>query len=472
MTISNTTNSVREAGNGSRTDFDFAFPIYNATDLKVYKINLDTEVRTLLVLNTDYTVEISTSAEGGTVTYTVAPTADEDSFIERDQPYVQSTDIPAVGGVREVQLEKALDKLCILILQLLKKTQLALKFVSSSSQVDVEVPEPEAGKVLMWNSAEDALENSALEYTAGSFPGNFSAGADASKAASPSANDLYIATDTGRVYACYTAGTWVDITGLSAAVDIASATTTNIGAIVGQYVRVTGTTTITGLGTAAAGTLKYVRFAGALTLTHNATSLILPGAASITTAAGDIAVMVSEGSGNWRCLHYQKASGLAVAVAAVATDPFSGLLLHVQDQKAANTAGGGFTTGAWRTRDLNTVLTNEISGASLGSNQITLPAGTYYISAYATGQAVNAHKAKLRNTTDGSDILIGSSAYTNAGVAFSTVSLVEGRFTLAAQKVLELQHACSNTKATDGFGLASNLGVVEVYSEVKIWKVA
>ena len=88
--------------------------------------------------------------------------------------------------------------------------------------------------------------------------------------------------------------------------NIASATTTDIGAATGNTVHVTGTTTITGLGTVAAGTTRTVIFDGALTLTHNGTSLILPGAANIATAAGDVATFVSEGSGNWRCTQYQR----------------------------------------------------------------------------------------------------------------------------------------------------------------------
>jgi len=60
--------------------------------------------------------------------------------------------------------------------------------------------------------------------------------------------------------------------------------------------------------------VRICTFTGALTLTHNATSLILPGAASITTAAGDVAVFVSEGSGNWRCVSYTKANGLSLAL--------------------------------------------------------------------------------------------------------------------------------------------------------------
>jgi hypothetical protein len=94
--------------------------------------------------------------------------------------------------------------------------------------------------------------------------------------------------------------------------DIASATTTDIGAATGNYVVITGTTTITGLGTAPAGRSRMVRFAASLTLTHNATSLILPGAANIVTAAGDVAEFISEGSGNWRCLVYTRANAQPV----------------------------------------------------------------------------------------------------------------------------------------------------------------
>lgn len=58
--------------------------------------------------------------------------------------------------------------------------------------------------------------------------------------------------------------------------NIASATTTNLATATGNEVHITGTTTITGLGTVTAGTAIDVIFDGILTLTHNATSLILP----------------------------------------------------------------------------------------------------------------------------------------------------------------------------------------------------
>lgn len=89
--------------------------------------------------------------------------------------------------------------------------------------------------------------------------------------------------------------------------------TVDLGAIAtGNYVHVTGTTTITSFGTIGAGVERTVVFDGILSLTYNATSLILPGAVSITTAAGDAAVFRSEGSGNWKCIAYENASGLPV----------------------------------------------------------------------------------------------------------------------------------------------------------------
>lgn len=98
--------------------------------------------------------------------------------------------------------------------------------------------------------------------------------------------------------------------------DIASATTTNLATATGEYVHITGTTTITGLGTLTAGNQRVCEFDAILILTHNATSLILPTGANITTAAGDVAIFRSEGAGNWRCVAYTRASGAALAAIA------------------------------------------------------------------------------------------------------------------------------------------------------------
>jgi hypothetical protein len=107
---------------------------------------------------------------------------------------------------------------------------------------------------------------------------------------------------------------------------IASAATTDLGTVTSQNVTVTGTTTITAFGTAPAGTFRRLVFSGILTLTHNATSLILPQGGNVVTAAGDSLEAVSLGSGNWRVTSYQRIgsngliSGTVVSASGTAVD--------------------------------------------------------------------------------------------------------------------------------------------------------
>ena len=109
-------------------------------------------------------------------------------------------------------------------------------------------------------------------------------------------------------------------------VSVASSGTVALGDQEEQYVIITGTTTITSFGTPGVANkfAYFVKFSGALTLTHNATSLILPGGASITTAAGDCAIFQHEGTGNWRCLVYSPATGKAVVPSDPATTFITG----------------------------------------------------------------------------------------------------------------------------------------------------
>lgn len=120
----------------------------------------------------------------------------------------------------------------------------------------------------------------------------------------------------------------------AAILTLASAATADIGGQNSNNLSITGTTTITSLGTSAAGVRRKLIFAGALVLTHNGTSLILPSGANITTAAGDVAEFLSLGSGNWRCLSYMRASGQSV-VAVSSSRPYVDI--------AINTAAVRFT---------------------------------------------------------------------------------------------------------------------------------
>lgn len=111
----------------------------------------------------------------------------------------------------------------------------------------------------------------------------------------------------------FTGGTLTSALNEAPPVTIASRTTPAIFAASANTIDMTGTTTVTGFDTIAAGAIRRVIFGGVLQLTHNATSMKNLTAADITTAAGDVAEFESLGSGNTKMLAYTRANGTALA---------------------------------------------------------------------------------------------------------------------------------------------------------------
>lgn len=135
-----------------------------------------------------------------------------------------------------------------------------------------------------------------------------------------------------------------------AEVTVASATTTPIFAQASNNVAISGTTTITAFDTIAAGAIRVCRATGAFLLTHNATSLILPGGGNITTVAGDMFAVRSEGSGNARVLWFAPTTVTGTGSAVRAVSPtFTGVPLVPTASPGTNTtqaASTAFVTAA------------------------------------------------------------------------------------------------------------------------------
>lgn len=145
--------------------------------------------------------------------------------------------------------------------------------------------------------------------------------------------------------------------------------------------------------------------------------------------------------------------------------------LEYRDEKAANTAGGTATSGSFQTRTLNVEAADAGGHGTLAANQVTLAAGTYECFALVPGAGgVNQFQAKLRNVTDSTDTLIGTSAVAGGGNIMAH-SFLSGRFTIAGAKAFEVQMRVNTTIATNGWGFPANLGVTEVYTVLRCWKV-
>jgi hypothetical protein len=90
--------------------------------------------------------------------------------------------------------------------------------------------------------------------------------------------------------------------------DVASAGTTVLGD--GSYFHITGTSTITDIDFATSwdGRIARLVFDGILTLTHNATTLILPGGQNIVTGPGDSCTVCVDSGDNIKVIQFERAA--------------------------------------------------------------------------------------------------------------------------------------------------------------------
>jgi len=145
-------------------------------------------------------------------------------------------------------------------------------------------------------------------------------------------------------------------------------------------------------------------------------------------------------------------------------------LVVLQEQYSSGTDGGTFTSGAWRTRLLNTEVLDADSVASLASNQVTFDDGDYFMIGVASAFDVASHQARLFDVVNTATLLTGLTAYAGSSGVAGSLAFVAGPVAIANGAVVELQHQCSTTQASTGFGVAGSFNT-EVFSALYAWKV-
>ena len=123
------------------------------------------------------------------------------------------------------------------------------------------------------------------------------------------------------------------------------------------------------------------------------------------------------------------------------------------DQKNSGTNAGTFTSGDWRTRDLNTEISDEDGIVTISSNQFTLQAGNYFIRFACAMYHCGKHAIRLRNITDSSTAGVGEPHYS---YTYSSMLMTTGtcRVSIDSAKVFEVQGYPSTTKDSNGMGFA------------------
>jgi hypothetical protein len=143
------------------------------------------------------------------------------------------------------------------------------------------------------------------------------------------------------------------------------------------------------------------------------------------------------------------------------------------ETQASGTNSGGSTANAWTKRTLNTTNKNDITGCSIAASVITLPAGSYYVTASAPFHQTNALRIRLQNTSDATTAILGQNGDAGSGIGLTVNAFLVGYFTITASKNFELQYYVTGAVATNGLGQRANIvGLSEVYGEISIQKVA
>jgi hypothetical protein len=119
-------------------------------------------------------------------------------------------------------------------------------------------------------------------------------------------------------------------------------------------------------------------------------------------------------------------------------------------------------------------LVNNITESSLVANQITLPAGIYYSEGFSLAFRVAMNQTRLMDITNTETLLIGTpvNARTDGGTQHASTSFFSGKFELENTAIIESQHIVATTSSADGGGIAAGFDEINIYSDLKIWKVA
>lgn len=150
----------------------------------------------------------------------------------------------------------------------------------------------------------------------------------------------------------------------------------------------------------------------------------------------------------------------------------SSSFLICSEQVASGTRSYFNTGGSWQTVVLNTTEQSSISGASRAGSVLTLPAGTYKVSASDMGYRCGKNQLRVRDTSNSVTLALGSlgMAVDNTDSRTSSIVHADGVFVLSGVSNIEVQHYMNDS---DEFTQTGPIGGENaVFGKVLIEKIA
>lgn len=136
MTVPTSTSRADYNGNGSTTVFAYGFKIFTTADLVVTLTDAD-GIESTKTLGVDYTVSGAGSSTGGNVTMTVAPPSGYTLTIEREIDATQEVNLRNQGPYLAEVIESALDRVVMLVQQVLGRVGAALRLPTGEAPSDL-----------------------------------------------------------------------------------------------------------------------------------------------------------------------------------------------------------------------------------------------------------------------------------------------------------------------------------------------
>jgi len=437
MTLSTTTSSITYDGDGNNKTFAYTFKIKDEDHLVVTLSDDDGSNPEILVKTTDYTVTGVGEAAGGNVVLTAgraAPASDEHLTIDRVVPLTQLTDLEEQGSWLAETHEDVFDYLMMVNQQQQDEIDRCFKISSTAD----EEPDDFDGTVEdLYNaiSASAALCESYKD----------DAEAAAAGVSLPSINP----GDADKVLVVKATEDGYE---LLASLDSFTLATPTL----------TGTVTVTS-----------VSFSGACSF---ASAVTFDAAVEFDGAVVCDSTLELNGalSGSSFLDEDDMSSDSATAVAsqqsikAYVDSEVTALSAPSWAQIVQSTASGGsngqsLSSGSWANAleltsleydddSIVTAFRNEDAGSN--PNQFELAAGTYEIDVNCQFNNTLLGTFKLRNVSDGSDVLFAMATRTATAITSQNMCRLFGRFTIADTKAFELRYWVSNAGNT-GYDMSS-----------------
>lgn len=507
MAVNDSTSKVTAAGNGTATVFSFSpVVIFASGDLTVTKTDADGVETTLAEGSgeTNYSVTVSNYPGTGSITYPATGSTrletGESLTIKRELDLTQPVELSNQGAYFPKTLERALDRVTMLAIQLQESVGRALKFpISYAGGIAPDLTAPVALRYVRANAAGDGLEFAAVSTTEASASDTAPEDVSLTAAAAGVAGGFAREDHTHKLTVAATIKSF-----LEAATAAAARTVLGLGTVATQDaddVAITG-------GTITFGSSELTIASGSITPTgqnhtvdtegdaasDNLATIVttnIPDFGFLTLRAANAArtVVIDDAAGNIytndsadfsldddeKSITLQRRGASFYEVSRSVSSASAHAVF--QHALANNTAGGASTSGSWEKRTLNSTQVNSITGASISSSVVTLAAGTYRFEWSAVAYNTTCFQTRLANTTADPDTYVygvvvhpgrdGGSGQQGGGISTGVAVL-----TVSEETTFELQQQVAESQATDGYGPPANFGATEVYATLSVEKIS